>query len=74
MCPGFKFLVDKFKKAIAFRIITILFGSIWNGRSNIAQFWFSKSFFYVKKSAESFFFFIEEYEIRRTTFIFDIFQ
>ena len=21
---------------------------IWNGRSNIAQFWFSKSFFYVK--------------------------
>ena len=25
-----------------------VFGSIWNGRSNIAQFGFSKSFFYVK--------------------------
>ena len=25
-----------------------VFGWIWNERSNMAQFWFSKSFFYVK--------------------------
>ena len=47
-----------------------MFGSIWNGRSNIAQFWFPKSFFYVKNQPNlSDFFFIEIYKNRRATFI-----
>ena len=37
-----------------------VFGWIWNGKSNITHFWFSKLFFYV---------FIEEFKNRRTTFI-----
>ena len=48
-------------------------GSIWNGRSNIAQFWFSKSFFYVKNRTNLSEFFIEEYENRTTTFIMKLF-
>ena len=41
---------------------------------NIAQFWFSKSIFYVKNQPKlSDFFFIEEYKNRRITFIIDIF-
>ena len=39
-----------------------VFGVIWNERSNIAQFWFSKSFFYVKHQVNLSIFFIEEYE------------
>ena len=49
-----------------------VFGSIWNGRSIIAQFWFSKSFFYVKNQPNLSEFFIEEYKNRRTTFNIDI--
>ena len=52
----------------------LVFGSIWNGWSNIAQFWLSKSFFYVKNQPNlSKKKFIEEYRNRRTTFIIDIF-
>ena len=55
-----------------------IFGLIWNGRSNIAQFWFSKSFFYIKNQPNlSDSFFIEQYKNRRTVvrkaFIIDIF-
>ena len=41
----------------------------------VANFWFSKSFFYVKNQPNSSdFFFIEEYNIRRRTFINDTFR
>ena len=51
-----------------------VFGSIWNGRSNTAQFWLSKSFFYVKNRPNlSDFFFIEEYKNGRAAFINDTF-
>ena len=57
---------------------TIIFSSelIWIDWSTqkVANFWFSKSFFYVKNPPNSSqFFFIEEFKIRRITFISDTF-
>ena len=46
---------------------------IWYWRSNIAQFWFSKSFFCVNNQPNLCDFFIEEYKNERSTFNIDIF-
>ena len=58
---------------------TVIFSSelIWIDWSTqkVANFWFSKSFFYVKTQQNtSHFFFIEDFKIRRITFISDIFS